>query len=130
MKTLASRLALTYFVIIALAFIANWIGYFTLPGFRRATLADAHPDSVLYAFFLPDVVFFVIAPLAAALGIARSCAWTAPVAWTHFAAVLYGALWMWSVPILESGQGLLGAIVVTPLVPLAFAAALTTQRSR
>lgn len=130
MNPTAIRLATAYYALIAALFAAGWIVFFTVPAARRATLADAHPDSVLYAFFLPDLVFFVAAPALAAFGVLRRCAWTAPVAWAHAAAVLYGSLWMWGAAIFESADAILPALAVTPLAPLAIAAALAARRAR
>jgi len=92
---------------------AWWLMLFLAPETRAAFLAPGAPDSVLLAFFLPDLLFYVGTGLAAAIGIARHRSWGWSVLCIHSGAALYASLYALSLPLL-SGGGWWGAWLMAP----------------
>jgi hypothetical protein len=92
---------------------AWWLMLFLAPETRAPFLAPGAPDSMLLAFFIPDLFFYLGAGLAAAIGIARHRSWGWSVLCIHTGASLYASVYALSLPLL-SGGGWWGALLMSP----------------
>lgn len=99
-----------------------WCLLLAWPPFRGPFLAKGAPDSTLMAFFIPDALFFILSSGAAAYGFLARRSWAWPLLCIHAGVAAYAALYCWSLAWLTGGNGLLGAVLMTPslIVPGVF----------
>jgi len=93
--------------------LAWWIALLVRDDLGSVFLPPGVDPSLVRTFVVADFAFYVAAPVAAALGLARDRRWALPVLWLHAGGALYAALWGWGL-VLVTGSGLLGAALMTP----------------
>src|SRR5262249_18007997 len=84
------------------------------PAARTPFMARGAPDTTLLAFAVADAVLFVGTAAAAADGFMGGWDWAWPVLCAHAGAAGYAALYCWTLAVLTGGDGLLGAVLMTP----------------
>jgi hypothetical protein len=72
------------------------------------------PDSTLLAFAAPDGILFIGAAGASAYGFWAGRRWAWPLLCVHAGAAGYAALYCWLLVGLTGGDGLLGAVLMSP----------------
>jgi hypothetical protein len=91
-----------------------WCVLICWPDSREYFKAKGSPDSTLLAFAIADAVFFIGSAAIAAYGMRANRSW----AWTflclHAGAAAYAALYCWTLVLLTAGDGLLGALLMSP----------------
>lgn len=107
------RIAVAFLLLQALGAVIWWLALFLAPAIRAAFLAPGAPASTLLAFCVPDLLLYVGAGVAAALGLARRRPWAWPLLCLHAGAAVYAALYALSLPLL-SGGGWWGACLMAP----------------
>jgi len=93
-----------------------WCVLWKWPTSRALFKADAAPDSTLLAFCLPDVVILVAGSCASAFAISLRKDWALPALYALAGAAIYAALYSWGLTIATGGDGLLGALLMSPLL--------------
>jgi len=106
-------LAVTFLLAEGLGALAWWLVLLQVPRSRAAFLAPGAPESGLLAFWLPDLLLYVGAAFAAAIGIAGRNPWGWGVLCVHCGAAAYAALYAISLALL-SGGGWWGACLMAP----------------
>lgn len=84
------------------------------PEFRAPFMAGGAPEATLLAFVAADGVLFVGTAAFAAFGLRANRRWAWPVLCVHAGAAGYAALYCWGLTALTGGDGLLGAILMSP----------------
>jgi hypothetical protein len=92
---------------------AWWILVLVSDEVRRNFLWAGLPDSILYAFLLPDALLYIGAPLLAAYGLFRRRRWAYPVLCIHLGAVAYALIYSMSLS-LSWHSGWIGAALMLP----------------
>ena len=90
-----------------------WVALWWVPGLRPLFRLANAPDPTLLAFALPDVLLFVMAGMAAAIGIWRDAAWARPVLFLHAGAAMYAALYCIGLTLL-TGEAQAAAVLMMP----------------
>jgi hypothetical protein len=111
---------------------AWWAVLLMWPPARGPFLAATAPDVTLLAFAAPDGVLFVGTAAAGAYAVWGRRSWAGPVLWAHAGAAGYAALYCWALAGLTGGDGLLGAVLMSPslVVPGLLAARLRAGGGR
>ncbi|MDX2036297.1 MAG: hypothetical protein SFX72_06570 [Isosphaeraceae bacterium] len=84
------------------------------PASREPFLAQGAPDSTLLAFGAADGLLFMATSAACAYGILSDRTWTWPLLCVHAGAAGYAGLYCWGLTIITHGDGLLGALMMSP----------------
>jgi hypothetical protein len=97
-----------------------WVVLLLYPASRQPYLADGAPDSTLFPFVVPDMVFYILGSLIVAWGLARKKPWAWPVLCVHTGAIVYSALYGLALPLLSGGGW--GSLMMLPsaIIELAF----------
>lgn len=121
---ISSRLARTYFGILAIAVATWWVLLAVRPPARSLFRAAGAPDATLLAF-APGDLLLALGSAAVALAADGRHRWRAPLAWLVAGATTYGALYTIALA-LGGAVSPLGAALMTPatLASLACARAL------
>jgi hypothetical protein len=93
-----------------------WIVLWRWPCARAYFKANSAPDSTLLAFLLPDLVVLIAGSLVGAYAIATRQRWELPAMYVLAGASIYAALYCWGLTIATGGEGLLGAVLMSPLL--------------
>jgi hypothetical protein len=93
---------------------AWWIVLLGWPQTRAAFMASGAPDTTLLAFGFADAVFFVGASGVCAYGLWAGQRWAWALLCLHAGASGYAALYCWTLVGLTGGDGLSGAILMSP----------------
>jgi hypothetical protein len=106
--------ATLYLAVQSLGAAVWWCVLLIRPDSRKAFTAAGSPDSVLTAFFIPDLLLFIALGAAAAYGLAnrRKWAWTALC--VHVGAAGYAALYCIALTVVTKGDAWLGAVLMAP----------------
>lgn len=107
------RAAVVLLAISAAAGLAWWAALLARPDLGAVFLPRSVPQDVIRTFALADFVVYFAFPAAAAAGLRRDARWAVPVLWLYSGGALYAALWGWGT-VLATGEGLLGAALMTP----------------
>jgi len=86
------------------------------PGSRSYFKAQHAPDSTLMAFALPDVILFILAAGISGYGLMMNRRWAYLALCLHTGAACYATLYCWNLVALTGGDGLLGAILMSPSI--------------
>lgn len=111
------KLAVCYLVAQAIGALLWWCLLFGWPESRTYFMAAKAPDSTLLAFVVADALF-ISTSAAAAYGIWTARRWAWPVLCFHSGAAVYAALYCWTLVALTGGDGLLGAVLMSPSLPI------------
>ncbi len=84
------------------------------PESRRFFLATGAPDATLLAFGVADGVLFIGTAGACGYGLWARRRWAWPVLCVHAGAAGYAGLYCWTLVALTGGDGLLGAVLMSP----------------
>lgn len=103
-----------------------WVALLAVPGLRPLFRPAAAPDATLLAFAVPDLLLFVVAGLAAAIGTWRHASWAWPVLLVHSGAAAYAALYCIAVTLL-TGEAQAAAVLMLPSLVLLPAAVWMTK---
>jgi hypothetical protein len=93
---------------------AWWAALLLWPESRTHFKAAGAPDATLLAFGPPDVLLYVVASAACAVGLTSGAPWGWPLLCAHAGAAAYAALYCWGLTAVTGGDGLLGAALMTP----------------
>lgn len=93
---------------------AWWVVMLAWPAMRTPFMAVGAPDATLLAFFAADGVLFIGTAAAGACGLQANRRWAWPVLCAHAGAAGYAALYCWGLTALTGGDGLLGAVLMSP----------------
>jgi hypothetical protein len=117
------RVAVWFLAAEAVGGLVWWAALAARPGTRSYFMARGAPETTLLAFVPSDLVLFVGGAAASAYGIAARRRWAWGALCVHAGAAAYAALYCWSLAALTGGDGLLGAVLMTPslVVPGALA---------
>lgn len=91
-----------------------WCLLLAWPASRTPFLARGAPDSTLLAFGVADGVLFAGASALAGLGLLARRSWAWPCLCVHAGAAGYAALYCWTLVVITGGDGLLGALLMSP----------------
>lgn len=119
------RIAAWYLLIEGIGGIAWWITLFVYPVHRSSFMADGSPDSMLLAFLIPDALLFVGGAFLSAYLVMKPTPWAFGVLWLHAGAVAYAALYCWGLVIFSKGDGMIGALMMTPPLIISLLIAIT-----
>lgn len=84
------------------------------PESRPLFMARGAPDATLLAFGLADAVLFIGTAAGAAHGLRARRPWARMLLCVHAGAAGYAALYCWTLTALTGGDGLLGAVLMSP----------------
>jgi hypothetical protein len=84
------------------------------PASRAYFMAEGSPDAALLAFSVADFILFIGAAAVCAYGLWTRRRWAWPLLCVHAGAAAYAALYCWTLVALTGGDGLLGAVLMTP----------------
>ena len=117
------RFAFLYLLSQGVGGIIWWIALFEYPTIRRSFISEGSPDSMLLAFFLPDCLIFVGGSFLSAYALSKSRSWALAALLLHAGGSSYAGLYCWGLVVVSAGDGLLGAIMMTPpmIIPLVIA---------
>ena len=107
------RLGIVFLTLQSAGGIGWWLLLWTHPPSRVAFRAPGTSDAALFAFFVPDLIFYIGLGLGCAYGLARRAAWAWPLLCVHAGAAAYAALYTLTLP-LFSHANVLGAILMAP----------------
>jgi hypothetical protein len=93
---------------------AWWCLLLAFPSTRVLFMAQGAPDSTLLAFAAADGVLFVGTAAASAYGLWAGRSWGWPLLCVHAGAAGYAGLYCWTLTGMTGGDGLLGAILMSP----------------
>ncbi|MGL6075493.1 MAG: hypothetical protein ACRC8S_15170 [Fimbriiglobus sp.] len=113
---LLRRAAVGYLLLQALGASAWWVMLLGWPTSRKHFLASGAPDATLLAFGLPDAILYMTTSLATAYGLATKRVWAWPLLLIHAGAAAYAGLYCWALTAITGGDGLWGALLMTPSV--------------
>ena len=108
------RLAIVFLTAQSLGALVWWSVLLMWPASRARFMAHGAPDITLLSFVVPDLLLFIATSLAAADGFWRSRSWAWSILCIHAGAAGYAGLYCWTLTALTRGDGLLGAILMTP----------------
>lgn len=91
-----------------------WCLLLAWPPSRAPFLARGAPEVTLLSFAVADGILFVGTSAAAAYGLWGSRQWAWPLLCVHAGAAGYAGLYCWTLTALTGGDGLLGAVLMTP----------------
>lgn len=91
-----------------------WVALLGWPETRRHFRAHDAPDATLLAFVAADGLLFVGTSAGSALGLGRRRRWAWPLLCLHTGAAAYAALYCWALVALTGGDGIAGAVLMTP----------------
>jgi hypothetical protein len=111
---LRRRFAIGFLLGQAAAAAAWWCLLLVQPSFRVPFMAKGAPDATQMAFLTPDAILFILSSAVAAIGLWARKPWAWPLLCVHSGAAGYAALYSWSLTVLTAGDGLLGALLMSP----------------
>lgn len=91
-----------------------WCMLFAWPESRSLFMAKDAPDATLLAFVAADLALFAGTSAACAYGWWARRSWTGPWLCVHAGAAGYAALYCATLTLLTRGDGLLGAVLMSP----------------
>lgn len=91
-----------------------WCVMLGWPAARAPFMARGAPDATLLAFAPADGILFIGTAFASAYGLWARRRWAWPVLCVHAGAAGYAALHCWGLVALTGGDGLLGAVLMSP----------------
>ena len=98
----------------ALGAAAWWCLLLGWPAARGPFLAAGAPDATLLAFAAPDAILFIGTSAASAYGLWANRGWGWPLLCAHAGAAGYAALYCWGLTVVSGGDGLVGAVLMSP----------------
>jgi hypothetical protein len=108
------RFAVWFLAAEAVGAVVWWAALLGWPVARTPFLARGAPDVTLLAFVVADLGLYAGTAAAAAVGLRAGRTWAWLVLVAHAAAAGYAGLYCWTLTALTGGDGLLGAILMTP----------------
>ena len=108
------RFAIVFLLAQAIGAGVWWILLLSWPASREPFMASNAPASTLLAFGVPDGLLFIGISIVCAYGFSNRSAWAWPMLCVHAGASAYASLYCWSLVALTHGNGLLGAMLMTP----------------
>jgi len=108
------RVGIWFLLAEAVGAVAWWCLLLGWPAARAPFMARGAPDATLLAFAAPDAVLFVATAGAGAGGLWARRPWAWPLLCAHAGAAGYAALYCWALVGLTGGDGLLGAVLMSP----------------
>jgi hypothetical protein len=101
------------------------------PASRPLFMAKGAPDATLLAFAGADGLLFIGTAALSAYGLWTNRVWACPLLCVHAGAAGYAALYCWGLVALTAGDGLLGAMLMSPSLffPGLLAIGLWSQRA-
>lgn len=108
-----SRLLTVCLLLQSLGGLVWFVCLLTIPDIGAWFLPAEVDPRLIDTFLAADLVFFALLPGLAAIGLRRRARWAWPVLWMHAGGIVYAALWAWGLYV-QTGDGLLGAVLMTP----------------
>jgi hypothetical protein len=107
------KFSAAYLLFQGFAGIAWWLMLFVEPRSRQFFRVAEAPDVTLLAFWLPDMMLFVIGSISCGLAILKNWQITRPLLWITVGATTYATLYNFALTAM-TGAGLLGSVLMTP----------------
>jgi hypothetical protein len=111
---LARRLGVWFLLAQAVGAAVWWGLLLFWPASRAPFLVSGAPDATLFAFVAADAVLFIGTSAVCAFGLWAQRRWAWPLLCAHAGAAGYAALYCWALVALTGGDGLLGAVLMSP----------------
>ncbi len=108
------RLGVCYLLAQAVGAAVWWCVLLASPPARAPFKAAGAPDATLLAFVVADLALFVGTSAACAYGLWAERRWAWPLLCVHAGAAGYAALYCWTLVGFTDGDGLLGAVLMSP----------------
>ena len=108
------HVGICYLILQALAATAWWCLLLAYPPSRSYFMAQGAPDSTLLAFFAADAILYIGTATLGAFAIWAKRAWSMALLYIHAGAAGYAALYCWALTAITGGDGLLGALLMSP----------------
>ena len=108
------RLGIGFLLAQAVGAVVWWALLLVWPALHTPFLVKGAPDATLLAFVLPDALLFIGTSGACAYGFWRKRPWAWPLLCVHAGAAGYAALYCWALVALTGGEGLPGALMMSP----------------
>lgn len=108
------RFGIGFLIAQALGATAWWGLLLWMPSSRALFMAQGAPDTTLLAFVAADGLLFIGAAVASAYGLWAKRIWGWSLLCVHAGAAGYAGLYCWGLVALTGGDGLLGAVLMSP----------------